>query len=229
MTQNLDLDLSTSKALTPSDSDVAANWTPGYATATSATSSTILASDTGQRSWNLGDYRIINPTTASSCGSGKNSAANCSSQFTAYATPVVANGDENAHYILGNHYQWNAATAGTGGTISSGQAAGSICPKGWRLPTSGASGEFQALVSAGNLGTSVANLNRAPYYFVRGGSVDQGSNLFIYAGMNGTYWSSTPVSGSASNSYNLYFDANHFVVSATDARQGGRSVRCVAR
>lgn len=229
MTQNLDLDLSTSKALTPSDSDVTVNWTPGYTTATSATSSTILASDTGQRSWNLGDYRIINPTTASSFGSGKNSAANCSSQFTAYATPVVADGDENAHYILGNHYQWNAVTAGTGGTISSGQAAGSICPKGWRLPTSGASGEFQVLVSAGNLGTFVANLNRAPYYFVRGGSVDQGSNLFIYAGMNGTYWSSTPVSGSANNSYNLYFDANHFVVSATDARQGGRSVRCIAR
>ncbi len=41
MTQNLDLDLSTSKALTSADSDVASSWTPTYATASTATTQTI--------------------------------------------------------------------------------------------------------------------------------------------------------------------------------------------
>lgn len=52
-------------------------------------------------------------------------------------------GEYDAHYLLGNYYQWNAATAGSGGEIVSGGAEGnitpnnakdSICPKGWELP-----------------------------------------------------------------------------------------------
>lgn len=42
----------------------------------------------------------------------------------------------DAHYLAGNYYQWNAATAGTGGdVIGSGDATGSICPKNWELPS----------------------------------------------------------------------------------------------
>ena len=43
----------------------------------------------------------------------------------------------DGHYLVGNYYQWNAATAGTGGTITSSNASGSVCPKGWKLPSSG--------------------------------------------------------------------------------------------
>ncbi len=55
----------------------------------------------------------------------------------------------DAHYLIGNYYQWNAAVAGTGGAdvVSPSGAAtdpsllvdakDSICPKGWKLPTAG--------------------------------------------------------------------------------------------
>jgi uncharacterized protein (TIGR02145 family) len=42
-------------------------------------------------------------------------------------------------------YNFWAATAGTGQSISSGTAPSSICPKNWRLPTGTASSEFNAL------------------------------------------------------------------------------------
>jgi uncharacterized protein (TIGR02145 family) len=232
MTQNLDLDLLTSKTLTTADSDVpAAGYRPAYDTATTASSSTILADNTGQRSWGLGNYRITNPNTSSDCGSKKGSAADCPSQFTAYTTPTTQNGDVNAHYILGNHYQWNTATAGTGGTITSGQASGSICPKGWRLPTSNSGGELETLVNKLG-GTSTTNdITQAPFYGVRGGYVNQDTSyLFSSAGDYGLYWSSTPYSSNPNNAYRLDFHGIRYVYPfSSGGRSDGFSVRCIAR
>lgn len=233
MTQNLDLDLSTSIALTPEDSDVATNWVPEYTTATVANSSTILTDNTGQRSWSLGNYMISNPTISSDCGSAKNSAANCPNQFTAHDTPVSANGDIDAHYMLGNHYQWNTATAGTGGTITSGQASGSICPRGWRLPESNsiAVGSFGGLVNAYNIGTDAAKMASAPLYFVRGGGVGQGASyLFENGGSSGYYWSSTPASTVDLVYYLAFYgSANVYPSRTNNLRRLGHSVRCLAR
>lgn len=231
MTQNLDLDLSTNKVLTAADSDAPmAGYTPIYDTAMIADDDTVLADDTGQRSWSLGDYRIINPTISSNCGSGRNSAADCSSQFTAYTTPITANGDANAHYILGNHYQWNTATAGTGGSVTSGQALSSICPKGWRLPTSNTGGEFEELVTVLGGATSTDSVTNAPFYGVRGGDVSQMTDhLFEFAGHGGAYWSSTPDSN-GSYAYYLNFYETASVEPFSDYyRQLGFSVRCIAR
>jgi uncharacterized protein (TIGR02145 family) len=230
MTQNLDLDLSTNVALTPEDSDVTASWMPEYATATVVNAETILANDLGQRSWSLGDYRITRPTQSLDCGFKQSSVASCPEQFTPTSIPTVANNDEFAHYVLGNHYQWNAATAGTGGTITDGQATSSICPKGWRLPTSASGGEFQKLISAGGIGTDVAKFTSAPYYFVRGGVVYMNDNLFSYAGKLGLYWSSTPTSNTGT-AYNLQFYDSRLINASynLENRRNGNSVRCIAR
>lgn len=235
MTQNLDLDLSTSKALTSADSDVASSWTPGYSTATVANSTTVLSSNTGQRSWSLGDYRIADPAGTSSCGSGKNQLSQCTSQFTAQATPTTANGDVNAHYIVGNYYQWNAATAGTGGAITSGQASSSICAKGWKLPTSNstAAGSFGGLMNAYSITSSAAGMAKmtgSPLYFVRGGNVDQGtSSLLNYAGAEGRYWPSTPYSLASDAYYLRIYSTTSIEPSRNLARQRGLTIRCVAK
>lgn len=231
MTQNLDLDLSTSKTLTTTDSDVPeAGYKPTYSTATTASSSTILADNTGQRSWSLGDYRITNPNTSSDCGSKKSSAANCPSQFTTYRTPTSQNEEEEAHYILGNHYQWNTATAGTGGSITSGQAPNSICPKGWRLPTSNTGGEFTTLVNELGGTSTTDNITKAPFYGVRGGYVDQNTTyLFSYAGYEGVYWSSTPNSNSTQANLLDFHSTLPVNPSNLTNRYQGFSVRCIAR
>lgn len=137
----------------------------------------------------------------------------------------------DAHYTVGNHYQWNAATVGVGGTITSGQASFSICPKNWKLPTSNsnASGSFSTLIASGEIGNDLAKLTSAPYFFVRGGYVQPDSELYTYAGSEGLYWSSTPLSSNA-YAYDLYFGGSSNLSASNDTpRRYGLSVRCLAR
>ena len=64
-----------------------------------------------------------------------------------YTTVDEAKKIYDAHYLVGNYYQWLAATAGSGnGLVSTGaeedalklkDAPDSICPKGWALPAAG--------------------------------------------------------------------------------------------
>ena len=242
MTQNLDLDLSTSKALTPDDSDVSRSWTPSNDTLTDGTQTT--SDYEAEWSWNLGDYVLTTPNAGTSCGtSGISDFGDCTSvgfQSVAGMTPMtdgdatdaISGNTYNAHYHVGNHYTWNAATAGTGGADVEGEdATDSICPKGWQLPTSNNSnsGSFQALTNAYSISSNGAGstaLVSAPLYFVRSGDVYSGS--LRYAGNVGLYWSSTAYS-SASYAYSLHFYSGYVDPSNYSSRYAGFSVRCLAR
>ena len=144
---------------------------------------------------------------------------------------IIDSNTYDAHYLAGNYYQWNAATAGTGGeSVTSGNATGSICPKGWTLPTSGNSnpGSFGGLTNAYSIGNNSAGataLTKSPLYFIPAGYVLSGS--LNYAGNYGYYWSST--ASSSTNAYNLDFGSSYVYPSSSDGRYYGQSVRCLAR
>ncbi len=258
MTQNLDLNIassgfpsSTTTKMSYQNSDMATAWTgsstyPPTNTEASLTSSSVSSTQTTTRSWEQGMYVITDPTGTTTCGTGKANIAACPSQFTSVGSRTPSsdpdfyanNGNKtfttteyDAHYLVGNSYQWNTATAGTGGTISSGQAASSICPKGWRLPTSTGTGDFQKLITAGAIGVTVDKLTVGPYFFVRGGLFWQSaSELFGRAGYAGFYWSSTPASGN--DAYFLRFEGTNSVNASYYQYYGryfGFSMRCVAR
>lgn len=247
MVQNLDLDLGTSwPAASLSDYNTASTTYKPVTTASTATTSSVSDVNTSTRSWSFGDYVITSPETASDCGSKKNSYGNCSSQFASVAGKTAATTASfyqdnakktvvgnyyDAHYLVGNQYQWNTATAGTGGVITSGQASGSICPKNWKLPisNSSAAGSFGGLLSAGNIGSDVAKLTGDGYFFVRGGIINQNNYLLGNAGLSGHYWSATPNTVDT-KSYELAFSGTN-VVTGSDSwdRMNGRFVRCVAR
>jgi len=244
MTQNLDLELSTNKALTPSDSDVIENWTPEFDTATVASVDTILDDTVGQRSWSLGDYWLTDNSNENDCGYGRADAEACvtRSKLGALTTPSSQNYAKDAHYLLGNYYQWNAATAGTGGTIETGQASSSICPRGWRLPESNATtaGSFGGLFASYSItnenATSMLKLTSAPLYFARSGYIQQKSkSLLGGVGDRILYWSSTPFTGTYEGYEGLAAYSVHAnsadVINPSDAgpRYYGFSVRCVAR
>ncbi len=135
--------------------------------------------------------------------------------------------DEELHYLAGNYYSYVAATNNTAPS-GSGNAAGSICPTGWNLPTSNNTntGSFGALTSGLTASTSTTtnNLKLAPYYFVYSGYVD-GSSLGG-AGSVGHYWSSTAVDDT--RAYYLDLSTN-IGPSYNFHRYYGYSVRCVAR
>lgn len=52
--------------------------------------------------------------------------------FNGYIAANQSSKTYDAHYLVGNYYNYAAATAGT--MVAPGVATGSICPKGWRLP-----------------------------------------------------------------------------------------------
>ncbi len=144
----------------------------------------------------------------------------------------------DAHYHIGNYYQFNTATAGKGAMItsSSGEVANSsICPKGWKLPLSetnnnNVNGSFYKLLNAyeATVSPSTATplkLVSAPLYMVPGGYARYDSNGLYNAGYYGDYWSR--ISYSQNNSYNLSFVSGSTNASNNYARYYGFSVRCV--
>ena len=218
---------------------------------------------TGTFSWDFGYYVKSDPDGYSNYCSGVKtlSNANCTSKgwinvgegsgYTAlteeqtdstsssnptYEVTVV---DEqaktyDAHYLVGNMYQYTAATAGTGGNITSTSVTptGSVCPKGWTLPSHGTSSttgnDFYGLTTAYSIHSNSAGataITQAPLYFSPAGRVNIDS--LTLAGLEGFYWSST--ASSNVNACNLHFRSGDVSPSGGDNRHRGQSVRCLAR
>ena len=103
-------------------------------------------------------------------------------------------------YSYGVMYNWYTASAGNGDfAMESGNVVGDICPKGWRLPTGGPSGEYMDLDNAlnGIINTDATEANaprlghaKFPANFLYSGDFNYnkpgGRNSF------GRYWSATP-------------------------------------
>ena len=234
MTQNLDLDLTNGVELTPDDSDISSNWNPPRTTEKNG-DVTFDSNNTETYSWDFGLYVKNNPDDYDSYCSQVKTMSGCKGwtdatnltpaeiEWTGSVDNTVSGNTYDAHFLIGNFYQWNAATAGTGGTIDNfAKATDSICPKGWRLPTSRSGGEFDTLV--GDLDSTT--ITQAPYYFHPSGNVYSGS--LRLAGYKGDYWSSTAYS-SASYAYYLSFRSGDVRPSDYNYRYVGRSVRCLAR
>ena len=126
----------------------------------------------------------------------------------------------------GGFYNWYTATAGTG--IQSLSTNGynttvSICPKGWRLPTSGNSNsDFRTLYNNYN---SSSALRSAPINLTLSGVAY--SSSMNAQGSYGFYWSSTVYSSYVA--YNLDLNSSSVDPSDGNNKLNGFSVRCVAR
>ena len=166
--------------------------------------------------------------------------SNVSANYTLPASETISSGtelanssafsDDNTAYVFNSnsttcgenspcysYYSYVAATAGTGASISSGDAPSDICPKGWRLPTQA---EYNTLISTYTTG---AALTAAPFIGVYAGYYLYGS--FYNGGSRGYYWSPTSRDTTA---YYLYFNSSDAGVDYATKRNG-RSVRCVAK
>ena len=100
----------------------------------------------------------------------------------------------------------------------------SICPSGWRLPTSN-SGEFTVLNTAINGGSTTidAGLIGTPWLAQRGGHWYNG---FWNQGTIGNYWSS--IINSGPSAYSLYFRSGWVYPTYDQSKDSGLAVRCIA-
>lgn len=246
MTQNLDLNLD-GRTLTPADSDVSSNWAPGNVMFTTV-DGTGTTNYEAIQVWDLGDYVISDPDSYGYCSSGSTTNyPNCADRFTPVSgmTPMteainegktpaentsVQDGQYDAHFLVGNHYSFQAATAGSAPS-DSGDAPDSICPAGWRLPDYSPS-EYSALLSEYGIGSGSGQnpngeLNTAPLYFVRSGYVRPSNHYLLNAGDGGYYWYGR--AGSSSSGSLLHFNfTSVYPTNYSYTRYYGLSVRCIA-
>ncbi len=158
------------------------------------------------------------------------------------------------------YYSWNAATAGTGGTDYSNaiatnkQAPSSICPKGWQLPTGGATTQshYYKLFRNAELAISNSSLDSSNNGYTQWGTGDlttiqigtdsNGKVIYnlkytgrihdgsLYFGETEGYWSSS-TARHASVAYDVYIHNNGLYPGTSDSgnRALGIAVRCIAR
>lgn len=248
MTQNLDFDLDPAQTLTPADSDVSRPWTP-----TVATSDSVFANidSLGTYSYDPGLYLKSTPTDHNQYCNKVTSLADsaCSTAgfvevadrtpATSATADLLTDQTYDAHYLVGNYYQWNAATAGTGAAASTAtsttghvEATDSICPRGWQLPIADPNESdidlsFYHLLDQYGLAanTNHGAIASSPLYLQYAGYLYQGA---IYqAGYSGHYWSSS-TSTDGPVDLSLYFSES---VNPTDYAlyADGFPVRCLAR
>ena len=136
-------------------------------------------------------------------------------------------------YSYGNYYNFAAIKANTGEmdtTATSEWSGTSICPKGWRLPTGGASGsgkEYESLNTAANSGstTSSAGIRSYPNNFIYSGYIWSGAASA--RGQYGQYMSGSSNGGTGFFEYQ--FTSSAVNVGRSVFRSIGDSVRCIAK
>ncbi|MEI7918419.1 MAG: FISUMP domain-containing protein [Candidatus Saccharibacteria bacterium] len=153
------------------------------------------------------------------------STTNFTTEPTAPSTSTTGSGQYGYLY---NFCGANGGQTGNGACDSASSTAVntaiSICPSGWRLPTSNG-GEFTALNTAINGGstTTDAGLIGTPWLAQRGGYWNSG---FGDQGSYGNYWSSTQ--NSTTNAYSLFFGSTYVGPANYVNKYSGFAVRCVA-
>ncbi len=240
MTQNLDLDI-TANGLSKDNTDIETDWNdttnstyPPVATQTGSPNEFNEAKGNNVvLSYDPGEYIYTTPTVQNRCDSN-NGLIDCINKNWQQIINLSkdVSGNEQAHYLAGNYYTFNAATAGKGASKLSGNIENSsICPKGWQLPTSNntKSKSFGGLLAAygsiNGINAGTQDIRLGPLHLVYGGMITNSSSL-ASAGSTGYYWSSTGINAGA---YFLYFTTGIYPSSSLFLRYNGMSVRCVAR
>ncbi|MBR2589157.1 hypothetical protein IKE84_02360 [Candidatus Saccharibacteria bacterium] len=157
------------------------------------------------------NFTLTASTTSGWC---QDAAANCVNK-----SMVLYSGNVN----YGTYYNWYAATAGTGTFAkTSGSTSSSVCPKGWKMPAGGASGDWRVLTDTYN--ATMTALVGDPVNLVlaggRYGSSTTGQTTVGY------YWGSTAVSDFDAS--RIYFTSSVVDSNSNEHKSTGIPVRCLS-
>ena len=251
MQDNLSLDLTDSVVLNNmSSTNTNANATAlNYLKNGGGTTSNQWAIN-GVANWGYTDYSYSQPLV--------NTSGNCSSTLEAYPCSYTGaytkdsiapntTGIGVGSHKIGVYYNYCAATAGSycygSGSSSEGAPSGSatqdICPAGWRLPTGGASGEYQALCTAingSNCGNGIVMDPTDPdsmqYKLSTTYAGNFGGNYFAATTRQGTagfFWASNYSTTGRMGGIWVTQSNNTINPQGDLARWGANSIRCVSK
>ncbi len=227
MTQNLDLDLSTSQVLTSEDTDLntVSSWTPNATTLTAQPSSSNWSTSvyTSNSSYDPGDYWYYQSDQ------GTKAANRCSntlqSNTTCRATFKTTPADDGKSSHVGNYYSYNAATATSDSSSQTGEAPNSICPKGWKLPSKE---EWEGIYEY----YTPTSIIFDPVALTKTGRI---TTSLVWGYVDANYWTSTLVDGSDA-AYAVYAfktadagDIPEWLNFSNLSRYTGNPIRCKVR
>lgn len=154
--------------------------------------------------------------------------------------------DPSSYTKCGYLYNWYAATAGTGNyaiNTEGTNVSGSICPAGWRLPSSTsdestATGNgtsytaadypvLNASMEAGSLAPGSASNYGTKNWTSDWFAINAGVWYSSYQSSTGNYWSSTASYNPLYARFLRFAQLNNVSVASLDNKDAGRSVRCV--
>ncbi len=221
MSQNLELMLDSTKALTNERTDLntKTSWTPENSTFTEVPTTSTWPADNEAASSAAYSYYPIASNRYFQGGTTRTS------------TPTDS-GVEYDWEKAGIYYNWYSATAGSGTyAMTSGNAEDSICPKGWMLPLGTTENKSLYNLVPGKYGSqkmtsSPVNFLYAGYYLNYNGA----NGFMVYSSMShvdGRLWSSTVYSQILA--YDLGFYPKDNVQQYESGKSYGFNVRCVAR
>lgn len=217
MSQNLDLDLVAGEALTNKTTDLnsKASWTPSLSTET-----------TIETLWTASEpYSYKRPDSGLYLKQG----------YVNSSTPTE-NSDEYLWEKVGKHYNWIAATAGSGSLVNNANtnAQDSICPKGWMLPAWNGEKSYSNLLGRSfyyyNYQSLSGRWTTSPLNYVVAGyrQTSNVANLLNY-GEIGLLWSSTLSNDTSKASHTSFNRNSSSLTTSTNYKNQGMNIRCVAR
>ena len=188
--------------------------------------------------WMSQDLRIVGPKTLTSVDSDVASDFELAAPLALWPSgtdatwyhrnnSLVGPSTEPAPY--GSHYNYYSASAGTVfGDSDSNPTEHSICPKGWKLPSKA---EWDVLFYDYNItnnatGSLIARSD--PINIVYSGAHGAGSTIYD-VGVNNHLWTATPSANAPETTRSSIFFSNTQAVLGGTGRQGGRTIRCIAR
>lgn len=152
------------------------------------------------------------------------SGANVTTEPTSPSTSVSGAGQYGYLYNWCGAMGGQATAACSNATSPALNGSISVCPAGWRLPTGGLGGEFDALNTAINADSETTDAGLlATFLAQRAGAYYMG---YSGQGSDGGYWSSSAVS--ADTARGLFFGNGYSDPSSGSTKEIGFSVRCVA-
>ena len=154
-------------------------------------------------------------------------------KFSSYETAMINADDKDTTTTsygsgsgkIGVYYNYCAASAGTycyAEGSGTGNASYDICPKGWRMPTGGSGGEYQALYTA--YSSNATNFKTALSTPLSGGFVNSSA---YEQGSYGRFWSSTYDDGH--DMFGLNVSSSGVGPTGSGSRYLGYSVRCLLK
>ena len=164
------------------------------------------------------------------------------SDIPCVATGRIVKDGNNEDQKNGTYYHYQAASVGTGSTITTNNAnvPDTFCPLGWQLPYSGKDGVYYnqskswkylfdsySITYDDGGTTESAKIKSYPFSYVHSGNYNWNTGRLYNQGNHGNYWPSTVVS--STNAYSLGTWSLGILPANSQNRTNGFPLRCVTR